>query len=217
MKIGILGTGMVGETLASKLVELGHDVMMGARSRDNKNALAWQKKAGKKAKAGTFADSAHFGELLMNCTSGAHSLEALRLIDAKDLAGKVLIDVANPLDGSRGMPPVLSICNTDSLGESIQREYPEARVVKTLNTVNCKVMVDPKRVPEDHAIFICGNDQDAKEAALKLLSEFGWKNPIDLGDITNSRATEQLMPIWIRLWGRFGTADFNFKIVKAAS
>lgn len=217
MKIGVFGTGMVGEAIGSKLVELGHEVMMGSRSRDNKNAKAWADKVGKSGKAGTFADAAHFGELLVNCTKGSHSLEAFRLVDRKDVSGKIIVDVANPLDASHGMPPVLSISNTDSLGESIQREFPDAKVVKTLNTVNCQVMINPTRIPGEHEIFICGDDENAKKTVRGLLADFGWKAPIDLGDITNARATEQLMPIWIRLWGKLGTADFNFKIVKSTS
>ena len=135
-------------------------------------------------------------------------------MDRKELAGKILLDVSNPLDSSHGMPPTLSICNTDSLGESLQREFPETHVVKALNTVNFQVMVEPTRVKGDHDLFICGNDSGAKEQILKLLREFGWKSIIDLGGITSARATEQLMPIWIRLYMMWKTADFNFKIVR---
>ena len=216
MKYAVLGTGQVGQELATKLTALGNEVCMGSRSQEGKEAKAWLERVGKKNKIGNFAEAARFGEVILNCTQGAHSLEALRLVDRKDLNGKILIDVANPLDSSRGMPPILSICNADSLGESIQREFPDARVVKALNTVNCRVMTDPKRVPGDHDLFICGNDDAAKKTVTALLREFGWKSIVDLGDITNARATEQLMPIWIRLWGKLGTADFNFKIVQAA-
>jgi len=216
MKYGVLGTGQVGQELATKLASLGNEVCMGSRSQESQEAKTWLERVGKKGKIGTFAEAARFGEVIVNCTQGAHSLEALRLVDKKDLNGKILIDVANPLDLSRGMPPILSICNADSLAESIQREFPEARVVKALNTVNCRVMTDPKRVPGDHDLFICGNDDAAKKTITALLREFGWKSIVDLGDITNARATEQLMPIWIRLWGKLGTADFNFRIVKAA-
>jgi len=216
MKYGVLGTGQVGQELSNKLVALGNEVCMGSRSQDSKEAKTWLERAGEKGKIGTFADAARFGEIIVNCTQGAHSLEALRLVAKKELNGKILIDVANPLDSSRGMPPVLSICNADSLGESIQREFPEAKVVKTLNTVNCRVMTDPGRVPGDHDMFICGNDDTAKKTVTALLREFGWKSIVDLGDITNARATEQLMPIWIRLWGKLGTADFNFRIVSDA-
>jgi len=215
MRYGVLGTGMVGQEIATKLAALGNEVCMGSRGQDNKQAKAWVERMGKNGKTGTFAEAARFGDVLVNCTQGSHSLEALRTLDKNDVSGKILIDVANPLDASRGMPPILSICNSDSLGESIQREFPEAKVVKALNTVNCRVMTDPKRVPGEHDLFICGNDQAAKKAVTTLLREFGWKSIIDLGDITSARATEQLMPIWLRLWGNLGTADFNFRIVRA--
>ncbi len=182
---------------------------------EHQGAQDWKAKSGGGAKIGDFRDAAVFGQILLNCTQGAITLDALRSIDRKHLAGKLLIDVANPLDFSRGNPPTLTICNTDSLGESIQREFTEAKVVKAFNTVNCQVMVDPGRVKGEHDIFICGNDSESKNAVKELLRDFGWKSIIDLGDITNARATEQLMPIWIRLWTQFGTADFiNFKIVR---
>src|SRR5262249_59073067 len=130
--------------------------------------------------------------------------------------GKILIDVTNPLDFSRGAPPILSICNTDSLGEQIQRTFPEAKVIKTLNTVNCEVMVNPALVPGDHDIFICGNDADAKAHVAELLKQwFGWRSVIDLGDISAARATEQMMPIWLRLYGALGTLRFNVRVVVA--
>jgi hypothetical protein len=132
-----------------------------------------------------------------------------------NLKDKILIDIANPLDFSKGMPPTLAICNTDSLGEQIQRAFPEVKVVKTLNTMNCDIMVNPSRVPGEHDVFICGNDAEAKTIATQILKDwFGWKSVIDLGDITSARGTEMLMPIWIRLWGVFGHANFNFRIVK---
>jgi predicted dinucleotide-binding enzyme len=214
MKYGVLGTGMVGETLASRLTELGHGVMMGSRTANNEKARAWMERTGRGAHIGTFREAAAFGEALLNCTQGTASLDALRTAGRGDLAGKVLIDVANPLDFSRGMPPTLTICNTDSLGESIQREFPETRVVKALNTCNCRIMVNPGLVRGDHDLFICGNDARAKAQVTSLLHEFGWRSIIDLGDITNSRATEQLLPIWIRLYGLYGTPEFNFRIVK---
>jgi len=217
MRYGVLGTGMVGEALATRLVDLGHEVMMGSRAANNGKAVAWRERAGTRGKSGTFREAAAFGEVLLNCTQGAASVEALRSVDPKDLDGKVLIDVANPLDFSHGMPPSLTICNTDSLGETLQREFPRARVVKALNTCNCRVMVDPARVHGQHDIFVCGNDAEAKEAVNGLLRDFGWKTIIDLGDITGARATEQLLAIWLRLYGMYQTGDFNFRIVTNAS
>jgi predicted dinucleotide-binding enzyme len=211
MRIAVLGTGMVGKTLGSKLIALGREVRMGSRTAGNENAAAWAAEAGAGATAGDFADAAAFGELILNCTSGTASLEALAAAGAQNLAGKVLIDVSNPLDFSQGFPPKLSICNTDSLGESIQRAFPEARVVKALNTVNCAVMVDPGRVPGDHVLFMCGNDDEAKRETLSLLGELGWpaERVVDLGDIGGSRGMEMYLPLWLRLMVTRGTADFN--------
>lgn len=214
MKIGVLGTGMVGDSLASKLVELGHDVMMGARESGNSKAVAWVDKVRGKGKQGTFAEAAAHGEIVINATLGVASIDALRSAGEKNLTGKILIDVANALDVSKGMPPTLTIVNDDSLGETIQREFPKVKVVKTFNTMACVVMVNPALVPGEHDIFVSGNDAEAKAKVVELLHSFGWKNPIDLGDITSARGTEQLLPIWLRLWGKFGTPQFNFKIAK---
>jgi hypothetical protein len=208
---------MVGDALATKLAELGHEVMMGGRSADHKNAQAWLAKVSRskgKARIGTFADAAKFGETILNCTQGSATLQALKAVDGQDLASKVLIDVANPLDFSSGTL-ALSIVNSDSLGESLQRAYPQTKVVKALNTVNIQVMVNPAIVPGDHDLFICGDDAGAKQQVTALLREFGWRSIIDLGGIINARATEQLMPIWMRLFTMYGSPLFNFKVVKA--
>ena len=215
MKIGILGTGMVGNSIGSKLISLGHEVMMGSRIATNEKAAEFVKNAGKGASQGTFADTAKFGKLLFNCTKGEFSLDVLQLAGAENMNGKILVDVANPLDFSNGMPPSLTICNTDSLGETIQRTFPSVKVVKTLNTMNCFLMVDANKVAGEHDIFICGNDASAKATVEEILRKgFGWKNIIDLGDITNARATEMLLPIWVRLYGKFQSPDFNFHIVR---
>ena len=215
MKISVLGTGMVGQSIASKLVALGHDVMMGSRSRDNDKGQAWVESTKARASLGTFADSAAFGELVFNCTQGGATLAALEAAGKQNLSGKVLVDIANPLDFSKGMPPTLSVFNDDSLGEQVQRAYPETKVVKALNTINCEVMVDPARIPGDHDVFVSGNDADAKKQVQQILTEwFGWKRVIDLGDITTARGTESYLPLWLRLWGALGTPDFNVHIVK---
>ena len=218
MKIGILGTGVVGSTIGTRLVQLGHEVMMGSRTPQNEKASAWAATAGERASIGTFADAASFGEMILNCTSGVASLAALEQAGASNLSGKILVDIANPLDFSQGFPPSLSVCNTDSLGEQIQSAYPDLRVVKTLNTMTSSVMVDPTRVPGDHSVFLSGNDADAKEQVAALLESFGWKrqNIIALGDITTSRGTEMLLPVWVRLWGALGDANFNFAVVRAS-
>jgi predicted dinucleotide-binding enzyme len=218
MKIGILGTGIVGNTLGTALIAKGHEVKMGSRDAANEKAAEWTKTNGKNASQGTFADAAVLGDIIFNCTKGEHSLEAISLAGEQNLAGKILVDVANPLDFSKGMPPTLSLVNDTSLGETIQAAFPKTHVVKTLNTLNCTLMVDANKLANgDHNLFICGNNETAKQKVKELLHEnFNWKteNIIDLGDITNSRGTEQLLPIWIRLWGTLGTADFNFKIVR---
>ena len=212
--IAVLGTGMVGNTIGTKLVSLGHRVMMGSRTANNEKALTWAKQNGDLASNGTFSDAAAFGEIVFNCTEGKVSLEVLQLAGHENLQGKILIDLANPLDFSKGMPPSLTICNTDSLGELIQRQFTDVKVVKTLNTLNCQLMVAPELLSNPGHLFICGNDAEAKAEVEKLLHAFGWKDIIDLGEITAARGTEQLLPIWVRLMGTLGTAMFNFSIVK---
>jgi predicted dinucleotide-binding enzyme len=216
MQIGILGTGMVGATIGTKLVQLGHTVKMGSRTANNEKAAEWVKSAGANASQGTFSDAAAFGELLFNCTSGMGSLEALKQAGAANLKGKILIDVANPLDFSKGMPPSLGVCNTDSLGEQIQKAFPEAKVVKTLSTTNATVMVNPASVAGgDHTMFLSGNDSEAKAKVKDLLKNgFGWKDIVDLGDISAARGQEMILPLWLRLWGSLKTPAFNFRIAR---
>jgi hypothetical protein len=215
MKIGVLGTGMVGQTIGSKLVELGHEVCLGSRSKHNEKAEAWTQKAGAHASHGTFQDSAAFGEIIFNCTNGSVTMEALRSAGAKNLEGKILVDISNPLDFSKGFPPTLTVCNTDSIGEQIQREFLDTKVVKTLNTVNCQLMVNPSALAGTHDVFLSGNDESAKDTVRGILTDwFGWKNIIDLGDITTARGAEQLLPIWVRLMKAFNSSMFNFHIVR---
>ena len=216
MKIGILGTGIVGATLGSKLVQLGNEVKMGSRTPNNEDATKWATSNGPKASNGTFSDAAAFGEVVFNCTAGTVSLAALKLAGSANLKGKVLVDVANPLDFSKGMPPTLTVCNTDSIGEQIQRTFPNVKVVKALNTMNCKVMVEPSLVPGEHNLFVAGNDAQAKAKVHGILESFGWEEGsiIDLGDITAARGTEMVLPLWLRLYGLFPHQSFNFKIAK---
>ena len=216
MKIGVLGTGTVGTTIATKLAQLGHEVKLGARESTNETAAAWAAGAGSGASSGSFAQAAAHGEWVFNCTSGMASLEALHAAGAASLAGKILVDVANPLDFSQGMPPTLGISGRDSLDERIQRAFPETKVVKTLNPVNASVMVDPSRVPGAHELFGAGNDAEAKASVRELLVDgFGWQQVHDLGDISAARATEAYVLFWVRLWGTLGTADFNVHVVRA--
>lgn len=217
MKIAVLGTGMVGSAIATKLVNGDHQVMMGSRTANSDAGQEWLRSVGGKGSIGTFADAAAFGEIVFDCTNGANSLTALRLAGAINLRGKILVQVGNPLDTSKGMPPTLTVCNTDSLGEQVQREFPDVRVVKALNTVNCDIMIAPTRVPGDHDLFVCGNDASAKREVAKYLCEwFGWKpdNIIDLGDITNSRGTEMFLALWVRLWGVVGNPHFNIHVIR---
>ncbi len=214
MKVAMLGTGVVGQTLGSRLVGLGHEVMMGARQAGNAKATAWAAGQGSSASAGTFADAAAFGDLVVNATAGAVSVDVLTAAGAENLAGKVVIDVSNPLDFSRGMPPTLTICNTDSVGEQLQAAFPAARVVKSLNTVNADVMVHPEIVAGSHTMFLCGNDSGAKDDVRALLESLGWPaaDLLDLGDIGASRGMEMYLPLWLRLWGATGTGHLNVKV-----
>lgn len=214
MKVGVLGTGVVGQTLASKLVEVGHEVKMGSRQAGNEKAVAWAAGAGDSASEGSFADAAAFGDLLVNATAGAASLEALGAAGADNLAGKIILDVSNPLDFSRGFPPSLTVGSTDSVGEQIQRAHPAAKVVKGLNTMNSDVMVDPSIVPGSHNVFIAGEDDRAKAEVSALLESFGWPSDdiFDLGDITAARGLEMYVIFWLRLFGAAGTGHLNVKV-----
>jgi predicted dinucleotide-binding enzyme len=213
MRIGILGSGSVAQTLGAKLVQIGHEVKLGSRTVTSEKAAAWAGAHGARASHGTFEDAAKFGQVLLNCTAGVASLDALDAAGAANLRDKILMDVANPLDFSKGMPPRLTVCNTDSLGEQIQRAFPDVKVVKTLNTMNCEVMVNPGLVPGPHDIFVCGDDAGARNTVAGYLRAwFGWTSVVDLGDITAARGTEMLLPAWIRLMQVLGTAKFNWRI-----
>jgi predicted dinucleotide-binding enzyme len=229
MKIAIIGTGAVGQAIASKFLELGHNVMMGTRNvleklantakddRGNPPFSEWYR-TNNKVILRSFAEAAAFGEIVVNATHGGSSLMALKQADAKNLAGKILIDIANPLDFSKGMPPSLlpGLNNTNSLAEEIQKTFPEAKVVKTLNTMWCGLMVNPNMIGGgDHINFISGNDPVAKTKVKILLNQLGWhdENIIDIGDITGARATESILPIWLRVMGVTKSGAFNFKLV----
>ena len=216
MKIAVLGTGNVGDTIGSRLIEVGHSVMMGSRTAVNEKAKAFFTKHNGKASTGTFTDAAAFGEIIFNCTAGVGSVEALKMASEENLKGKIIVDIANPLDFSKGMPPSLAICNTNSLGEEIQSTFPHTKVVKALNTMWCGLMVNPSMINGgDHSTFVCGNDTEAKEEVKRILKSFGWneKNILDLGDISKARATEMYLPIWLSIYGATNNAAFNIKIV----
>jgi predicted dinucleotide-binding enzyme len=211
MKIGVLGTGPAGNAIGGKLVELGHDVMMGARSAANEKVLAFAQRTG--GRAGTFRDASAHGDIVFSCLRGDVSIDVLTAVSL-ELEGKILADVSNPLDFSKGVPPTLAIANTDSLAEVIQRGLPNTKVVKTLNTVNNAIMINPGLIRGQHAVFVSGNHADAKGKVKDILRAFGWQQIIDLGDITSARGPEQYLPLWLRLWGHLGTADFNIAVVK---
>ena len=226
MRFGILGTGVVGKTLAGRLDGMGHEVMVGTRDPEdtlsrtepdqygNPPFSAWQQEH-PHVRLGAFEEAAAHSEMVINATAGVVSLEALEMAGEENVNGKILIDVSNALDFSRGMPPTLFVSNTDSLGERIQRRFPEASVVKTLHTMNAYLMVDPAQLAgADHTVFVCGDDAGAKAEVTELLQSFGWQDVIDLGDITSSRGTEMLMPIWLRLFGALQKPVFNFRIVR---
>jgi predicted dinucleotide-binding enzyme len=215
MRFGVLGTGMVGEALASRLVQLGHVVVMGSRDAANAKATAWAARYGDRARPGTFAEAAAHGEVVVNATAGSASLSALRLAGAANLAGKVLIDVANPMKPDTGFPPQLDPVGSDSLGESIQREFPDVLVVKALNTMNCEVMVDPSLVPGEHDVFIAGEDDAAKQVVRDLLEEFGWPAAAirDAGGIAAARGLEMYLIFWIGQRMAIGHHHFNVRIV----
>ena len=216
MKIAVFGTGNVGDTIGSKLIELGHTVMMGSRTADNEKAKNFVARHNGKAGAGTFSDAAAFGEIIFNCTAGVGSIDALKMGGDKNINGKIIVDIANPLDFSKGMPPSLAVCNTNSLGEEIQKAFPQTKVVKALNTMWCGIMVNPKMINGgDHSTFICGNDAEAKEKVKEILKSFGWleKNILDLGDITKARGTEMYLPLWLSIYGATNNGAFNIKIL----
>jgi 8-hydroxy-5-deazaflavin:NADPH oxidoreductase len=233
MKIAIFGTGMVGQTLAAALVSKGHSIIIGTR--DVQKSLAtsapngfgmpafgtWWKantQINTQLQIATFAEAAANTELLINATSGAVVIDILKNVPKSSYDKKVMIDAANALDFSKGMPPRVSIVDTAgaSIGERLQEAYPGLKVVKALNTITAFAMLNPSLVPGgDSTLFMCGNDADAKATVLSLLQSYGWKDVIDLGDISNSGATELMMPVWLRIWGKLGqTTVFNYKIVR---
>jgi 8-hydroxy-5-deazaflavin:NADPH oxidoreductase len=226
VRFGVLGTGMVGKTIAARLDGLGHEVMVGTRDPEETASRAeagaygnppfsvWQEEH-PNVQLGTFGEAAAHGEMVVNATAGGGSLEALELAGEDYLSGKILIDVSNPLDFSEGLPPTLFVSNNDSLGEQIQRRFPEAKVVKTLHTMNAYLMVHPAQLAgADHTVFVGGDDAEAKQAVTELLRSFGWNDIVDLGDITTARGTEMLLPVWLRLFGALQKPIFNFKIVR---
>ena len=225
MKIAVLGTGIVGRQVSTKLASLGHEVVIGTRDVENTMTSDQQDFYGNPVfkdwfadqsniKLETFANAAAGAEIIVNATNGQASIPAISSISEADRSGKTLLDIANPLDFSNGMPPSLNPVNTDSLAEQIQSKFPELNVVKSLNTMSSYIMINPSQVKGKHDVFVSGNDDKAKEQVKELLKSIGWTEDviIDLGDISTARGTEMLLPIWLRLWNALGTADFNFHV-----
>jgi 8-hydroxy-5-deazaflavin:NADPH oxidoreductase len=226
VKIAVLGTGTVGRTIAARLADLGHAVTIGTRDPEATLARTDQDAMGNPpfatwhsehpaVRLTTFAEAAEQAELVVNATNGGVSIDVLNQAGTANLTGKVLLDIANPLDFSQGFPPTLFVKDTDSLGEQIQRAFPETRVVKSLNTMTAALMADPALAAGgDHSVFVSGNDEAAKQSVIDLLTSLGHTDVIDLGDLSTARGTEMLLPVWLRLMGALGTPMFNFKIAR---
>lgn len=210
MDIAVLGTGSVGRTVADRLLELGHAVTIGTRDPQATSARAEHPAV----PLATYADAAARAELVVLAVAGAAALDVLALAGADNLAGKVVVDISNPLDFSAGFPPTLLVKDTDSLGEQIQRAFPEARVVKTLNTLTASLMVHPETLGSSSTVFVSGDDPSAKTAVTELLRAFGHDDVLDLGGIETARGAEMLLPLWLRLMQALGTAEFNVKVVR---
>ena len=214
MRIAVLGTGVVGATVGARLVETGHEVRLGSRTADNATAAAWAAQHG--GGHGTFADVAEWGEVVVNATAGLVSLDALTAAGVENLAGKVVLDLANALDFSAGFPPSVVQHDGLSVGEQIQAAFPSARVVKSLNTMNADVMVRPRSLSGAHTVFVAGDDPAAKEVVSGLLLGFGWAQDeiLDAGGITASRGLELYLPLWLALMQAGGTPAFNIHVVR---
>jgi 8-hydroxy-5-deazaflavin:NADPH oxidoreductase len=215
MKISLLGTGLVGRTVAPALAALGHEVVVGTRDPDATRARDDWASPVADLPLRDFAAVAEGAELVVNATNGQGSLAALGEVGAEALAGTVVLDIANPLDFSAGFPPTLSVKDTDSLAEQIQRAFPEARVVKALNTVNANVMVDPSRVGDGGTtVFAASDDADARGLVVGLLEQIGWRDIVEFDDLSAARGLEMWLPLWVRLMANLGTADFNIAVVR---
>ncbi|MEO1748782.1 MAG: NAD(P)-binding domain-containing protein [Pseudomonadota bacterium] len=216
MKYAVLGTGMVGHTLATKLVSLGHDVIMGARTKDNEKAAAWAIENGDRASNAAFQTAAASADRVIFAVNGANIGAVADMVGKEATRGKLVIDVSNPLDMSHCMPPTLipELSNTTSAAEELQKRLPDAKVVKTLNTMNHQIMVNPDRISGEHDVFLCGDDTAAKAETVSMLNEFGWQSPTDLGPLAAARGLEGMMPFWLRMWSVVGSADFNYRIVR---
>lgn len=225
MRIAVLGTGMVGQALAGGLTRLGHSVSVGTRDPEttlartapdgmgNPPFAAWLAEHGDVGLT-TYADAAAGAELVVLAGNGSAALDMLTAAGADHLAGKVVLDISNPLDFSAGFPPTLFVKDTDSLGEQVQAAFPDARVVKSLNTLTAPLMVEPGLLGAASTVFVSGDDAGAKATVTELLTGFGHTDVIDLGGIETARGTEMFLPLWLRTMGALGTGMFNISVVR---
>jgi 8-hydroxy-5-deazaflavin:NADPH oxidoreductase len=213
MKVGILGTGDVGRALGNAFIALGHEVKMGSRSAQNEKAVAWASTSGINASTGTFADAAKFGEIIVVSLLWAGVENALKLAGAENFEGKVVIDTSNPLVIEPGKPLALAVGHTDSAGERVQRWLPSARVVKAFNIVGAAHMFKPEFPGGPPDMFICGNDDTAKQTVTEILKDFGWP-VIDFGGIEGARYLEPLCVLWVGYAFRTGTGNHAFKLLR---
>jgi 8-hydroxy-5-deazaflavin:NADPH oxidoreductase len=213
MRIAVIGTGVVGRTLAQAFQRAGHDVAVGTRDPDETSGRdEWR---GLDVSLQPLATVAGDADVVVNATNGGASLAALGEVGTDHLAGKVIMDVSNPLDFSQGFPPTLSVKDTDSLAEQIQRAFPDARVVKALNTLNASVMVDPGSLGDgDTTVFAASDDAEARQVVVDLMRELGWVDIIEFDELSNARGLEMWLPLWVRLMGPLGTPTFNLKLVR---
>ena len=225
MKVGILGTGGVGRALAEGFAAAEHDVMIGTRdvavllARTEPDQMgrppfsAWSSEH-TGVRVASFAEAGAHGDLLVNATLGAGSIDALRAAGAGDVDARIVIDASNALEFSGGSAG-LFVGLDDSLAERIQREFPAARVVKAWNTMTAALMTNPDLVAGgDHSIPICGDDEDARREVARLLEDFGWRDVVDLGDLTAARAMEAYLLLWLRLYTAFDTPMVNIKVMR---
>ncbi|GAA1763837.1 NAD(P)-binding domain-containing protein [Nocardioides hankookensis] len=215
----MLGTGAVGRAVAGRLDDLGHDVTMATRdpaaTAGRADHVAWSA-AHPGVRLVAFGEAGTDADLVVNALGGDVALGVLAEV-GDDLGGRVLLDLSNPLDHSHGFPPRLFVKDDDSLAEQVQRAHPGARVVKTLNTMNNAVMVDPARLGEGTTVFVSGDDAHAKAIVTALLRELGHTDVIDLGALDTARGPEMFLALWVRTAMALGGSDFNIKVVRGPS
>ncbi len=213
MKVGIIGSGVVGQTLGTGLVGLGHEVKIGSRQAGNEKLVEWVGKTGDKASEGTFAEVATFGDIVILATLWDGTEQAIQMAGPANFAGKVVVDATNPMKfGPSG--PNLALGFSDSAGESVQRWLPEARVVKAFNIVPAALMIKPDLLGEVPDMFICGNDDEAKKSVTEMLTAFGWPEAVDMGGIEESRLIEPLGMLWIKHFFRTKNWQHAFKLIR---